>query len=785
MITFSSLPSGGAGSFSYQWYSYNGIPAGCPSGSSIPAGWTPIALASSENYTPPALSSSMSYAVMVTPTGSPPCGTATWAGGCRQITVTPAPSASISYSGSPWCTSESVRNATLTGTPGGIFTAPAGLSLDGSSGAITPAASSGGTYTVTYTIAAAGGCSEFTATAIVTIYEGMVWTGDISTDWDLPANWSCGYVPDPATGVQIPDVPNKPVLGSGVTGSVNNITIEAGSSLVLAGGTLQISGTITNNGSFDATSGTIEMNGSSSQVIGSGIFTGNTVENLTVSNASGVTLLGPLNATGIVLVESGDLSSGGFLTLVSTASGTALIDGSGNGTVSGNVTMQRYLQSGFGYKYFSSPFTNATVAEFDDDRIIDPYFPTVYSYNENNIVSGMPASGWVGYETSSNSLSPLSGYSVNFGDLSAPRTVDVTGVVNNGNISATLFNHNQVYTRGFNLAGNPYPSPIDWTAPSGWTKTNIDNALYFFKASSSDPYGGRYSTWVNGISSDDTVSNIIPSMQGFFIHVSDGPPWPVAATLSLDNNTRVTGLIQIFAKSDKKNPESLLRLKATLDDNPASADPLVIYFDEKATREFDNGHDALKLINTDRHTPSLYSYSSDARLLSINAIPERNDTITCIPLGISSSTDGYLKIKLADAGALLDGWKIFLSDLKAGVEYDLRQGDGYSIFLEAGECNDRFMLNLTPVATGIPETKPDDIFSVYSSHGIVKSYIDLEKTGEGDFKLFNLAGQLLFVERITETGYNEFNPGLKDGIYIATFASGKYRTSRKLFISNR
>lgn len=785
IITFSTMPSGGAGSFSYQWYSYNGIPAGCPSGSSIPAGWTPVALANSDNYTPPALSSSMSYAVMVTPEGSPLCGTATWAGGCRQITVTPAPSASISYSGSPWCTSESVRNVTLTGTPGGVFSAPAGLSLDGSSGAITPAASTGGTYTVTYTIAAAGGCSEFTATATVTIYEGMVWTGDISTEWDLPANWSCGFVPDPATGVQIPNVPNKPVLGSGITGSVNNLTIEAGSSLVLAGGTLQISGTITNNGTFDASEGTIEINGSSAQIIGAGAFTGNTVQNLTVSNVSGVTLLGPLNATGIVLVESGDLSSGGFLTLVSSSSGTALIDGSGNGTVSGNVTMQRYLPSGFGYKYFSSPFQNATVGEFDDDRIIDPYYPTVYRYDENNIVSGMPASGWVEYEASANSLSPLSGYAVNFGDLPAARTVDVTGIVNNGNLSATFYNHNQTYTQGFNLAGNPYPSPIDWTAPSGWTKTNIDNALYFFKASSSDPYGGRYSTWVNGISSDDTVSNIIPSMQGFFIHVSNGPPWPITATLALDNNARVTGPSQIFAKSGEKKPESLLRLTATLDDNPASADQMVIYFDQKAESGFDGSLDALKLINTDYYSPSLYSFSADAKKLSINALPERNDTISCIPLGVSASIDGYLKIKLTDAGSMLAGWKIYLSDMKAGVEYDLREGDGYRVFLEAGECNDRFVLNLTPVATVIPETKPDDVFSLYSSHGIVKSYIDLEKTGEGDLKIFNLAGQLLFVERITETGYNEFHPGLRNGIYIATFTSGKYRSSKKLYISNR
>ena len=49
------------------------------------------------------------------------------------------------------------------------------------------------------------------------------------------------------------------------------------------------------------------------------------------------------------------------------------------------------------------------------------------------------------------------------------------------------------YTKGFNLVGNPYPSAIDWDAASGWTKTNIDNAVYYFKASATDQYGGTYS----------------------------------------------------------------------------------------------------------------------------------------------------------------------------------------------------------------------------------------------------------------------------------------------------
>ena len=154
---------------------------------------------------------------------------------------------------------------------------------------------------------------------------------------------------------------NKPVLSSGTTGYVNNLVIDNGSSLTIAGNNLQISGSITNNGTFTATSGIVTMNGSAAQTIGANVFDGNTIKDLIINNPAGVTLQGPLNITGIVTAQNGNLSSGGNLTLVSTAAQTALIDGSGTGTVTGNVTMQRYLPSGFGYKYFSSPFQSATV----------------------------------------------------------------------------------------------------------------------------------------------------------------------------------------------------------------------------------------------------------------------------------------------------------------------------------------------------------------------------------------------------------------------------------------
>ena len=103
-------------------------------------------------------------------TGACPVVTAT-----SQITVTALPSASFSYTSvshpsSAYCADAGIIPVTFTGTPGGSFTAlPAGLSLDPSTGAVNAGTSSAGTYTVTYTIAASGGCSTVTATAPITV----------------------------------------------------------------------------------------------------------------------------------------------------------------------------------------------------------------------------------------------------------------------------------------------------------------------------------------------------------------------------------------------------------------------------------------------------------------------------------------------------------------------------------------------------------------------------------------------------------------------------------------
>ena len=81
-----------------------------------------------------------------------------------SITITALPTATIAYTGSPYCAT-GTATVTQTGTAGGTYTAPAGVVIDAVTGDIDLVASTPGTYTITYSFTS-GGCSNTTTTSI-------------------------------------------------------------------------------------------------------------------------------------------------------------------------------------------------------------------------------------------------------------------------------------------------------------------------------------------------------------------------------------------------------------------------------------------------------------------------------------------------------------------------------------------------------------------------------------------------------------------------------------------
>ena len=88
-----------------------------------------------------------------------------------QVTVTRPATAGFTFPAAAYCAtfSAAVTPTLAANATAGTYTAASGLALNATTGAVTPSASAPGTYTVTNTVAAAGGCAAVTATAQVVI----------------------------------------------------------------------------------------------------------------------------------------------------------------------------------------------------------------------------------------------------------------------------------------------------------------------------------------------------------------------------------------------------------------------------------------------------------------------------------------------------------------------------------------------------------------------------------------------------------------------------------------
>jgi PKD repeat protein len=124
-------------------------------------------------------------------------------GGCpiytttASIAVTAPRTATISYAGSPYCQNAGTASVTRVGSAGGTYSAtPAGLSITAGNGQVNLGASTPGSYTVTYTIAASGGCPSFSTTAGITVDAATTYYNDTDGDgFGDPADFTTSCSP--------------------------------------------------------------------------------------------------------------------------------------------------------------------------------------------------------------------------------------------------------------------------------------------------------------------------------------------------------------------------------------------------------------------------------------------------------------------------------------------------------------------------------------------------------------------------------------------------------------
>jgi rhamnogalacturonan endolyase len=524
-----------------------------------------------------------------------------------------------------------------------------------------------------------------------------LWNGSQSTDWNTAANWSGGAPTSTLDAVVPAGLMRYPVLPAGSTAEAQNLTLASGATLTQAGGTLTLTETLANSGTLTATGGTVVLSGTAAQAIGG---SGSTqLWNLTVSNPAGAQQAGSLGIHGVLALAGGSLSTGSNpLTLLSDASGTALVDNTG-GTVNGTATVQRYidpsLNPGVGYRHYAAPVSNTTVADLATAGfapVLTPAyntsatplavtpFPNVFGYDESRALTS-PATtmsafdkGWV-VPAGSAAMEPGRGYSVN---IDAAQTVDFVGTLNNGPINQTLSTSGP--DGGWHLRGNPYPSPLDWSKvaiPAG-----LSGALYVF--SSTSTYGGAYRTYQNGVGS----SPIVPVAQGFFVRSTGAP------TLTLTNAARVTTTTATAFQRPAAETRPLVQLTLRSSAAPAQVAEAYVYFEQGATAGVDARYDAEKLLNNSDGTPSLYTVAAGTEL-SINGLPLLS-AATVVPLHMVAPAAGTYTFEVPQVLNMATT-AVYLVDAATGQRVNLQQQPTYSFGLSgAASLAGRFSLAFAP-----------------------------------------------------------------------------------------
>jgi hypothetical protein len=543
-------------------------------------------------------------------------------------------------------------------------------------------------------------------------------------------------------------------------------------------------------------------NGTVAQVTGDALPA--QVRNLTTTNSKDVTLSqGVAIAQVLTIGDRGDLvqpSAAASVTLLSSATGTALMVDRSSGTLQGaTTTIQRAIDgstnAGSGYRHFAPPVYGATIGDLTtagftpvvnslyntQGTSVQP-FPTVYSYEESRVSdAGVPGSGfdkgWVSPDDLTDQLFNSQGYTL---QLPATAKLSVTGrVFANGGIGNAVYRTGNDADAGWSLVGNPYPSPIDWRLVTASDREGLDAAMYVFE--STGPYTGSYRSYANGIGGNP----IIPLGQAFFVRVSSGQ---TQGLMFFQGSQRVTTFDAATSfKRTTADPRPQLALSLT---GAALHDITYLYQEEGATTGVDAEYDAVKMPNSNGLNVSQVATTSR---LAINGLPALT-AATSVPLVVGVPAAGTYTLASTTLSNLPAGLDAYLRDAQTGRTVKLAAGSSYSFDVTATQAATpvlgRFILQFspaTPLATA-PALAPE-LVGIYPNpaHGSFTVTVPpVVGATQVQAELVNTLGQVIRQHSAalpaSGTSFNVSTTELAAGVYVLRLQAGDTTLTKRVVV---
>ena len=435
----------------------------------------------------------------------------------------------------------------------------------------------------------------------------------------------------------------------------------------------------------------------------------------------------------------------------------------GNTNITGDVTVERYLSAN-GWHNTSSPINTANSSVFAGTDLIFYYDETII-LNDWNF-------GWVWYN---GPLSVMKGYDIYLPSSNTANYYTSNGQnLNSGNysIGVTITNvaNGEIENRkGWNLIGNPYPSPVDWLSENAWDKSDINDAKYIWSPNNNNYtifLGGSNPTGING------GTQYIPSNQGYWVQAIQ------QGVVHVNNSARVgqTNGTPSYYKTASTN-EQELRLLAN---GNGYSDETMIRFLSTSSSGFDMNMDASKLFTNHDSVPQLYSQSGDG-FLAINSLPGISEDLA-INLNFMCGTNGYYSICISDE-TTIDPWqRIYIYDKLTQEITELTNSLEYIFNHNTTNAKARFIIYINPSDDILNSILPVDYFSVNAFNTTLTVIQNTNELYSGQLTIYNVIGQKIASYNFDNYKINTFQLQVPAGYYVASIATKKLVSNYKFRI---